>query len=129
MFTPADKAIWPGHHPADTPDVVILGEDWLLAIEAKMFHNPSAAALNKQMKKQRVVVDIWAEKFGFSPDRVAHVLLLPEGLAAKVGSGVTPHPILTWGERRSGLFDCRRGILARRPSGRTAPPPRPAVHG
>ncbi len=76
----------------DTPDVVLLGEDWLLAVEAKMFHAPSVAALNEQVARQKVIVDYLAATLRLPPGRVRHVLLLPGGLSA-VGATV---PVVTW---------------------------------
>ena len=65
----------------DTPDVVLMGPDWLVAVEAKMYHRPTRESLNSQLHKQRILVDYWARRFDLGPDRVAHVLLLPEELA------------------------------------------------
>lgn len=78
----------------DTPDVVLMGPDWLLAVEAKMYHRPSRAAINLQLDKQRVLVNYWATKFDFDPSRVAHVLLLPDGLARDRQPLSTP--VVTW---------------------------------
>ncbi|UAL30320.1 hypothetical protein K8W59_01905 [Nocardioides rotundus] len=96
VFTDHDKAAWPGPHQADTPDVVIAGPDWLVAVEAKMFHNPSGADLEAQMRRQAVVVDTWRSALGLSDDRVRHVLLLPSRLAERVGD--LSYPIVTWEE-------------------------------
>lgn len=68
----------PAH--ADTPDVVIVGSDWLLAVEAKVYHRPTKQALVAQMNRQRELVTYLTGKFGLDPDRVRHVLLLPEKL-------------------------------------------------
>lgn len=92
-FTEQDKARFPNAPTdADTPDVVIAGPDWLLAIEAKVFHNPLPEALNHQMKRQQVLVDYWTTTLGISPDRVRHVLLLPAALPV---DGVA-FPVVTW---------------------------------
>lgn len=97
VFTDEDKAKWPELHDADTPDVVIAGDDWLLAIEAKMFHNPSHASLERQMSRQRVLVDYWADTLSLQPDRVAHVLLLPAALAHETAP---KSPVVTWEQLR-----------------------------
>lgn len=77
---------------ADTPDIVLAGPDWLVAIEAKVFHNPLPDTLNHQMQRQRVLVDYWASSLHVDQDRVRHVLLLPEKLPS---AGVT-FPVITW---------------------------------
>ena len=92
VFTDRDRKRFPDPPShADTPDVVLTGPDWLLAVEAKMFHTPSPAALNAQLRRQRVLVDYWATQFGIARERVAHVLLAPAGLntAGVRGSVVT----------------------------------------
>lgn len=68
-------------HERDTPDLVIVGPDWLLAVEAKMYHRPTREALEKQLAKQRVIVEYWTRKLELDPGRVKHVLLLPWALA------------------------------------------------
>ena len=77
---------------ADTPDVVIAGPGWLLCIEAKMFHKARLSDLTAQMGRQRVLVDYWAGVLGLAPANVAHVLLVPEGLAT-TGVGAK---VITW---------------------------------
>ncbi|WP_214056605.1 hypothetical protein [Nocardioides aquaticus] len=94
VFTDTDKLAWPDLLNADTPDVVIAGPDWLVAVEAKMFHNPNASALEAQMGRQAKLVDYWATTRGLDPLRVRHVLLLPEPLAERVGS--LQYPVVTW---------------------------------
>jgi hypothetical protein len=92
-YTPADKARFAdAPSDADTPDIVIVGSDWLLCIEAKVFHNPRPAALNTQMAQQKVLVDYWTRALRLQPNRVAHVLLIPAGLDSE---GVTS-PVVTW---------------------------------
>jgi hypothetical protein len=79
---------------ADTPDVVIAGPDWLVAVEAKMFHNSNAADLSSQISRQRKVLSRWIEVLGLPEERVRHVLLLPQKLAAAAaGHG---WPVVTW---------------------------------
>jgi len=80
----------------DTPDVVLMAPDWLVAVEAKMYHRPSRTAINLQLSKQRVLVDYWVSKFDLDPRRVAHVLLLPEGLARD--RQPLDAPVVTWEE-------------------------------
>lgn len=101
VFSDEDRARWGTDSEADTPDVVIAGPNWLVAVEAKMFHNPNAADLAAQMHRQAKVVTRWVDVLGLSPDRVAHVLLLPEKLAAantKNGtiSDIEGWPAITW---------------------------------
>jgi hypothetical protein len=92
-FTDRDRARLP-HAPTegDTPDVIIAGDDWLLAVEAKMYHNPSAEALDTQMRRQRVIVDYLREQLHIPTDRVAHVLLLPSAFRP----GELASPVVTW---------------------------------
>jgi hypothetical protein len=102
VFTDADKVAWPEVTQADTPDVVIAGPDWLLAIEAKVFHNPNAGSLQAQMRRQAVLVDMWAHARSLDPARVRHVLLLSERLATRVGD--LAYPVVTW-EQVLGEYD------------------------
>jgi len=80
----------PGH---DTPDLVLAGPDWLLAVEAKMFHDPDSQALNAQLARQRVVIDYIAGALNIPPDRVRHVFLLPKELKAP---GLDPNVVVYW---------------------------------
>jgi len=92
-FTDRDRDRFPNAPTeGDTPDVLIAGDDWLLAVEAKMFHNPNAQALNTQMERQRVIVDYLREQFVIPPERVAHVLLLPSDFHP----GELHSPVVTW---------------------------------
>lgn len=81
---------------ADTPDLVLAGPDWLLAIEAKMFHRPTQAALHNQMTRQAVLVDYWARTFQLDPRRVRHVLLLPGSLLRERPKTGQTWPVVTW---------------------------------
>ena len=82
VHTSLDKARFTDRpYERDTPDVVIVGRDWLLAVEAKVYHRPTRQALEAQLAKQRVIVEYWTGKLALDPRRVAHVLLLPESLA------------------------------------------------
>lgn len=94
VFTAEDRERWGSGLDADTPDVVIAGPDWLVAVEAKMFHNPNASDLNAQMSRQAKVISRWVDVLGLPKNRVMHVLLLPEKLAAaSPGHG---WPVVTW---------------------------------
>lgn len=79
---------------ADTPDVVLIGSDWMVVVEAKMFHRPSAGKLNEQIAAQRPLVQYWAEQLAIDPTRVRHVLLLPAELAGELQSLAAP--VITW---------------------------------
>ena len=92
-FTTADKDRFKNAPlDADTPDVVIVGPDWLLCIEAKMFHKARPADMIVQMNRQRVLVDYWTRTLKLDPNKVAHVLLVPAGL---VTTGVDAQ-VITW---------------------------------
>jgi hypothetical protein len=94
IFTDADRTSWTESVGADTPDVVLAGPDWLVAVEAKMFHNPTAAALDRQMTAQAAIVQTWVRRRQLDPARVAHVLLLPQKLARAVGE--LTWPVVSW---------------------------------
>jgi hypothetical protein len=91
----------------DTPDIVLVGPDWLLAIEAKMFDQPNLTSLNEQLSRQWKFVHYWGQSFGFSPDRVAHVALLPATLAERLGGLI--RPTVTW----EALADAFRNVAPR----------------
>ncbi len=78
----------------DAPDLVLTGPDWLLAVEAKVFHRPTVAALNQQMSRQAALVNYWARWLRLDAARVRHVLLLPEQLQRDRPSLVWP--VVTW---------------------------------
>ena len=84
VFTRDDLLRWPDLAGKVTPDVVLTGPDWLLAVEAKMYHNPNAAALSRQMRDQRLIVRAWRERLGLPEEQVRHVLLLPRRLFLRV---------------------------------------------
>ena len=72
----------------DTPDVLIyIGGPprMLLAIEAKMYDRPSATDLEDQLQAQAVIVAYLRKKLGIALPNVAHVALLPQKLAKRVG--------------------------------------------
>jgi len=76
----------------DTPDLMFVGPDWMLAVEAKMFHDPNPQALNAQLGRQRLIIDYLAHALKIPSDGVHHVFLLPEGLNAEGLSA----PVVTW---------------------------------
>ncbi|MDI1430193.1 hypothetical protein [Polyangium sorediatum] len=81
----------------DTPDVLVYVNGprrVLLAIEAKMYDQPSAADLEEQLRAQAGIVAYLRDKLGVAQENVAHVALLPEGLARRVG-GLSVRTI-TW---------------------------------
>lgn len=96
VFTDEDKEKWGSAFTRETPDIVILGPDWLLAIEAKMYHSPSAASLNEQMAAQAPIIDHWRTVLDLEADRVVHALLLPARLAQRERAGLTSHRVITW---------------------------------
>lgn len=95
VYTDADRARFADRPPdRDTPDVVIVGADWLLAVEAKMYHRPTREALEQQVSKQRMIVEYWTRKLSLEPNRAAHVLLLPDALARD--RAPLSVPVVTW---------------------------------
>jgi hypothetical protein len=92
-FTDHDRSRFPdAPTDGDTPDLILTGDDWLLAVEAKMYHNPNAEALNTQIRRQRVIVDYLIERLGIPSGRVFHLLLLP----ARFQPGKLNAPVVTW---------------------------------
>lgn len=88
-----------GDLPArDTPDIIILVEgdqQYLIALEGKMYDNPDSAALRLQMKRQRELVIGKIERVLEIPaENVHHALLIPERLRAR--SDLNDFPVLTW---------------------------------
>lgn len=72
----------------DTPDVLIYiagPRAMLLAIEAKMYDNPYKAELEEQLRAQDVILRYLQRKLGIATNHVAHVALLPQKLATKIG--------------------------------------------
>lgn len=96
VYTEEDKAKWGNASTRETPDIVIVGPNWLLAIEAKMYHSPSAASLNEQMAAQAQIVNHWREVLDLPAERVVHALLLPERLAQRERAGLTNQRVVTW---------------------------------
>ena len=96
VFTTADDASFADRpRISDTPDLVVKGPDWLLTIEAKMFHNPTAADLTHQYEQQAKLVTYWRSKFSIAEPRSRHVLLLPEQLYEKLRPAL-PRDVITW---------------------------------
>lgn len=99
VFSEDDKKAWkefPAAAMRDTPDIVIAGSDWLLAIEAKMFLNPTLGELVEQMRRQSRLVDLWSKYKNLGGGRVKHVLLVPEQL--KTDLGKHDLKVVTWQE-------------------------------
>jgi hypothetical protein len=93
--------------PKDTPDVMILiaGEaSALIAVEAKMYHRPTAADLQEQMRAQAKILDYLRAVLGIK--HVHHLALVPQALADEHGSH--PFQVLTW-EHLLHTFSSARG--------------------
>ena len=96
VFKPEDRARFDGFDTAkDTPDVVIVGPDWLLAVEAKMYDWPDVGALRTQLDRQKSLIDYWTAALSLDPHRVTHVALLPAGYVSEAKPNVE-QPIKTW---------------------------------
>jgi len=94
---------------ADTPDLVLVGDGWLLAIEAKLYDaSVSTADLRRQLDAQAVLVEYWREKLALEPDRVRHVALLPRRLATRIGASLGA-PIVLWED----VADAYRNVAPR----------------
>jgi len=54
IFTKEDRARFEADPPTerDTPDLVLVGSDWLLVVEAKMFHKPNPATMAEQLRRR-----------------------------------------------------------------------------
>lgn len=82
----------------DTPDVMVLGPDWLVAVEAKMYTRPRRDKFQDQIRKQRAIIDavIAARAASGRPLlEVRHVALIPEGQRAALAvDGIDA--VLTW---------------------------------
>lgn len=101
VFSDEDRRRFEGFDEArDTPDVVIAGPDWLLAIEAKMYHRPTLPALQKQLERQQVIVQFWQSSLGLPADRVRHVALLPQQYIESVRSidAIPVDAVISWEE-------------------------------
>ena len=90
----------------DTPDVVIAGTGWLIAVEAKMYARQGKVAIEAQLAAQQALVDFWAAQLDLSDDRVRLVALLPEQYAAEIGP--LRWPVVTWQQ----VADAYRGLAS-----------------
>jgi hypothetical protein len=70
----------------DTPDVVIVGPDWMVAIEAKLYARQGAVKIREQLQSQSTLLAYWNSVLGYPPDRVRLVALLPAEYSAELGS-------------------------------------------
>lgn len=96
VFKPEDRARFDGFDTAkDTPDVVIVGPDWLLAVEAKMYDWPDVAALRTQLDRQESLVDYWTAALSLDPSRVKHVALLPAGYVTEAKPNID-QDVVSW---------------------------------
>ncbi len=87
----------------DTPDLVVYIEGdipLLLGVEAKVFHRPSIADLEKQVRTQAELLSVMADGVGTRPS-VHQVALLPSGFGAP--ERINEVPVLTW-ERVADTF-------------------------
>ena len=87
----------------DTPDLVVYVESepsLLLGVEAKVFHRPSIADLEKQVRTQAELLSVMADGVGTQP-AVHQVALLPAGFGAP--ERIDEVPVLTW-ERIADTF-------------------------
>lgn len=101
--TTADHARWPDLPVGgDTPDIVIAGPDWLVAVEAKMYDRPSTADLRGQLERQGALLDYISGILHIERSRTRHVALLPRGLSV----GELPVPVVTWEQ----VADAYQGI-------------------
>jgi hypothetical protein len=87
----------------DTPDIVILimGEKSLLiALEAKMYHQPQVHSLVTQLKAQRILLAYLKRRLAV--DEVWHAALLPKGFLSELDRAVpaghedSDFPIIRW---------------------------------
>jgi hypothetical protein len=78
----------------DTPDIVLVGPDWLLVLEAKVYAREGAAAINRQIAAQTALLSYWAEVRNLDRQRVKLVVLLPESYARELGE--LDAPVVTW---------------------------------
>ncbi len=91
VFFDADKRRFPDL-PAtkDTPDVVLAGSGWLLAIEAKMYQRPNKAKLETQLQAQSELIHYIAQRLsatGTPINQVRHIALVPRSHLPTLSSG------------------------------------------
>lgn len=106
IYGPKTKARFPTPPKTkDTPDVIILvkgtGRTVLLALEAKMYHQPQVHALVTQMKAQKFQLGYLGEHIHL--DEVHHAALLPATYADKIkgqlpSEGEDAFPVVSWEE-------------------------------
>lgn len=96
----------------DTPDILIYVEaspSVLVGVEAKMYDNTTADALNRQLAAQQQLLEGIAADL---PTEVAvhHVALLPSRLAESIGE--LSAPVVTWEQvlRRTSTWAPRTGV-------------------
>jgi len=95
VFTKEDKDRFRGMPSKEyVPDVVLTGPDWILAVEAKMYHYPNQAKINNQVASQGRLIRYWAGAFDIPESRIGHVALLPNVLST--ATGVLDIPTITW---------------------------------
>jgi hypothetical protein len=103
VFTPEAKAQFPrAPVTRETPDVIIAGVDWLVVVEAKMFHRPGKGSLTTQFDAQKPVVEAIRNGLGIDPSRVRHGFLLVDEASAPDGADF----VITWAD----IIDAYRGI-------------------
>jgi hypothetical protein len=96
VFKPEDRSRFDGFDTAkDTPDVVIVGPDWLLAVEAKVYDWPDVGALRTQLDRQKSLVDYWTTALSLDPHRVKHVALLPAGYVSEAKPNID-QDVVSW---------------------------------
>ncbi len=84
VFTDEHESLFPDAQMyPDTPDIVVRAPGWLLAVEAKLYSRPNKPALERQLRKQKALVDYWQERLCDAPT-VKQVALLPEAVRAKM---------------------------------------------
>jgi hypothetical protein len=99
IYGPATRARFPdAPKTKETPGIMFLvgGEHQVLvAVEAKMYSQPTAMELMTQMQAQRFQVDYLRDTLAI--DEVHHALLLPKGLADKLGGRLpAPFSLVLW---------------------------------
>jgi hypothetical protein len=96
---PATRARFPNPPKTkETPDIMFLvagKPSVLVAIEAKMYDQPTAMELMTQMQAQRFQLDYLRDTLAIGS--VHHAALLPAGLAARLRSQLpAPFPVIVW---------------------------------
>ena len=99
IYGAATKARFPNPPKnKEAPDIMILAAGRptvLIAIVAKMYDQPTALDLMKQLAAQRLQLDYLRRTLAL--DQVHHVALLPKGLAGRIGTQLPDAiPIVLW---------------------------------